>query len=211
MLASLLVLTSAARAGALLGADLVPSGRGDLAWVLDGRSSDSLSSESDGLLTPPLTLWGGWLGGQNALLAGLSVQRSTTWTWSGEDVAKVTVGGLRPSLDARRYLRPRDAGRPTPWLQLGLWGVVPSARSRNSAWTAEEQAAYDEQSAEDRASIGGVGLRAGPGAEVLFENGLGLGLRGDLGLYQASARTTSEVSRTWVLSTQAALVLSLSL
>ena len=210
MLTSLILLAATAHAGAIMGVDLSPSGRGDLAWVLDGRSTSDLAAETDGLLTPPLTFWGGWLRDQNALLGGLAVQRTTTWTWSGSDVATVAAGGVRPSVDLRRYLRPREAGRASPWLQGGAWVVIPNASYSNSTWTDEEQAAYDEQAAQDRAGIGGVGLRLSPGGEVLFENGLSLGLRGGLGVYQASARTTAEVSRTWLVTTDAALVFALT-
>jgi hypothetical protein len=210
MLTSLILLAAPAHAGAMLGADLTPAGRGDLAWVLDGRSTSDLAAETDGLLTPPLTLWGGWLAGQNAMLGGLAVQRTTTWSWSGTDVATVAAGGVRPSFDYRRYLRPREPGRATPWLQAGAWVVIPNASYSNTAWTDEEQAAYEEQAAQDRAAIGGLGLRVGPGGEVLFDNGLSLGLRGGLGLYQATERTSAEVSRTWMLTTDAALTLALS-
>lgn len=210
MLTTLILLAAPANAGAMLGVDLTPAGRGDLAWVLDGRSTSDLAAETDGLLTPPLTLWGGWLRDRNAVLGGLTVQRTTTWSWSGADVATVAVGGVRPSLDYRRYLRPRATGQASPWLQGGAWVVIPNASYSNTAWTDEEQAAYDEQAAQDRAGIGGVGLRLGPGGEVLFENGLSLGLRGGLGVYQATERTSAEVSRTWLLTTDAALVFALS-
>ena len=52
-----LSMLSVARADALIGVDWVPLGRADIAWIEDGQMSDTLVSEGDGLLDPPLTWW----------------------------------------------------------------------------------------------------------------------------------------------------------
>ena len=59
MLAAL-VLSGVAHAGAMMGAEYVPSGLGDMAWVESEQLSGSMVAEHDGMLVPPLTVVGGY-------------------------------------------------------------------------------------------------------------------------------------------------------
>jgi hypothetical protein len=154
--------------GGLVGADWVPGGV-DLA-----ATSETGLAEQDGVLRPPLTAWAGWRTDQTAWLWGLAAGWSRTATYIGDSRTVSSRGGLRPSLDVRRYLREDVA---SVWLQGGVYGTVPWAREVSSLYTTEEAAAMAAQASATRGRIGGYGLRAGGGAEVAVGEGLLLGVR----------------------------------
>lgn len=205
-----LALAGPAAAAPAFGLDWTPLAAGDLAWLLEDRDTDTLVAEDDGLLVQPLTAWGGWIGDKDAVLGGLALARYTTRIWTGDQVTTVHVGAVRPSLDYRRYLRAREAGQATPWVQAGGYIVAPSARTASDAYTAEEQAAYDVIAASDRARIGGVGARVGLGGEVLLDNGLSVGGRWSAIAHRGRIDETTSFSVSVRLMTEAAVVLGLT-
>lgn len=191
----LLLASLAAQAGALVGVDYAPFGRGDLAWVDEGQLSGTLVGELDGLLVPSLTAWGGYADERNAALLGLGGARISTITRAGSSVTGSSVAALRPSLDYRRYVVARRPDAPAAWLQAGAYGVIPGASTWAVTSNDAEQEALEAADAETRARIGGWGLRAGGGASVSWSNGLTLGARW-LGIFHRSSMVSADESKT---------------
>ena len=201
-------------AAGVVGIDLVPFGRSDLAWVESGQLSGTLVAETDGLLSPPLSAWGGWAGDRSSLLVGFSTVRFTTETWVlGEDEeeepvrTELVVGALRPSFDYRRYFVSRGEPRVRPYLSAGLYSVIPMVRYESTVWTVEEQAGFDETADEDRARIGALGWRIGGGAEVCWDTGLSLGARYLLVGHRGRSVTSETARLSTLLFAEAALTL----
>ena len=194
------LLNAAHAAHGYLGLDYVPLSRADLSAAASGETSGTGLSEFDGVLRPPLTAWGGWTQGRSAWLLGLSVGWERTASYVGEQRTLSSRGGLRPSLDQRLYLSApfREAGGAQPWLQWGVYGVVPWAREVSDAWTEEEAEAMATLASADRGRIGGYGLRLGGGVEVPLTAGLYLGGRALAVVHQGQVRSEDGV----VVSTQ---------
>ncbi|MEL6343565.1 MAG: hypothetical protein AAFV53_10550 [Myxococcota bacterium] len=195
---TLWLLTSPARAGGYLGADYLPFGRGDLVTVDDGQTSGTGLSEGDGILQPPLTVWGGWRSAYTAWLFGLSAGWDRTVIYSGQQRTLSSQGGVRPSVDQRIYLRATHEPGALPWLQWGAYGTIPWAREESTAWTEEEQAAFQDAARERRGRIGGYGVRVGGGVEVGLTEQLYIGVRALLVIHQG-VRQSGDQS---VISTQ---------
>lgn len=197
-----------AAAGALVGIDYVPFGRADLAWSDAGQLSGELVGEFDGLSAPALSAWGGPTSGPHAVLIGLGGARVATFTTSDGGVTGSSVAVLRPSVDYRYELVPIAARGPEAWLQAGAYGDIPAAQTMASASTEAEQEAVDAAESDTKARLGGWGLRAGGGASVTWENGLGLGFR-YLAVFHRSASVTDDVKTvSTLLNGEAALELS---
>lgn len=206
----LLSLVAAAHAAVLFGVAWSPPGVGALAWSDADNFTDTLAGEYDGLLRPPLTAHGGWIGERVGVTAGVAAVSlgSTTWAASTSSRAR---SGVRLSLDGRFYPWPREAGRVGLYGDLGLHGILPGAHDTDDAFTTDEQAEADEAADADRARIGGVGGQAGLGAEWVFADKEGrpavaLGARyvGRLHVQRAIAEDSTTISRT--LITEAAIV-----
>jgi hypothetical protein len=105
--------------------------------------------------------------------------RLTTTTWTEESTTQSHQGALRLAADFRRGL-PVGQGRVLPWLEAGVHGVIPSARSTSDAYTDAEQADADEGARGTRARIRMLGASLGPGLSYPLEGGLSLGLRARL-------------------------------
>lgn len=211
LLATAALSTGLAAPRTLAGLDWVPAGRGDLEWVAQGQGSGTLVGELDGLLRPPLSAWAGPAWDKDAVIFGLGVARQATSTWTSQQKTHVALGSVRPSVDYRRYLRPREAGQATAWLGAGVHGNIPWVRYTSESWTAEEQAAMDEAAAADRGRIGGLGGRLGLGAEAWLTESLAVGgsWSGRLHRQQYNGTDGYTVS-TWV-GGEAALTLALQL
>jgi len=171
----LLLLFGQASATPLFGVDYMPMGRADLVWTQSDQPTGTFVGEFDGLLNPPLTAYGGLQREQYTWLLGLTAARTSTTNWTAESRRRVTVTGIRPTLDVQRYLLDKEG--PTFWVGGGLYGVLPIARDVNEAYGEEEQEAAREGSRELMARVGGVGARVGCGAEVAISEQLTLGLR----------------------------------
>jgi len=171
----LLLTSGLSQASGLVGVDWVPPGRADQAVVAAGDLTGTGLGEFDGVLRPPLTAWAGWRTDQVAVLWGLSAGWSRTARYVGESKTISSRGGVRPSLDVRRYLS--DQGPVSPWLQGGLYGTVPWARESSTLYTDEEADAMADLAAEERGRIAGYGVRLGAGAELSVGDSLLLGAR----------------------------------
>ena len=207
----LLIASLSAQAGALLGVDWVPFGRGDLAWVQDGELSGTGVAETDGLISGALTAWGGWADAHNAALLGIAGARLTTASSSDTLDEGTTVAAFRPSLDYRRYLHARAPGHVNAYGTVGIYGVFPAAKSWSNTYTTEEQTAMDTASAATRAQISGYGLRLGGGAELLFDNGLSIGARYLGVVHQSNATMDTTTTTSTFFYGEAAFVLGFSL
>jgi hypothetical protein len=177
----LVLLVSAAHAAFLGGVAFVPVGVGALAFSEADGFSDTLASEYDGWLRPPLTAHGGVVSGRHAVLANAAIVEVVSVS-SADELHNFNVGGVRLGADWRGYLWPRVPGKVNLWATAGLFGIVPNSAEADSGWTEEEQTEADRDSASRRARIGGLGAQAGLGAEYPFANaeggvGISLGAR----------------------------------
>jgi hypothetical protein len=132
----------------------------------------------------PLTAWVGQDRGRLMLTGALGVDMERTSVSSEEGSASSLEGALRPRVGARWYLagpRSADLGSPIAFLVGDLGGAIPFVHERSDAFSDEEQAAWDEESASSRARIGAMETRVGVGAELQGAHGLSIGLVGRLG------------------------------
>lgn len=206
-----LLIAGSLQASALFGAAWVPPGAGVVAWDAADGWSDTLAGEFDGLLRPPLTAHGGWVGRTDAVLGGLALVRFTDATFA--DVNSYQgVGGTRFSVDYRRWLHARAAREVGFYGDAGAYYVLPNAENRSDGYTAEEQASADEEAAGLRARIGGLGAQVGVGAEYPLADAQGrpavsLGLRYLARVFRAQATGEEGYSVSTVWLTEAALTL----
>ncbi len=162
-----MMLVATASAAFLGGVAYVPPGAAVYAWdEIDGWS-DTLSSEWDGWIRPPLTAEAGWAGSRHALLGHVAIVEWSTSSWAQSE-HHFSVGGLRLGADWRGYIWPREAGKVNLWPTAGLYGTIPNSFETDDGWNTEEQAEADEDSRDRRARVGGLGLQAGLGFEYPF-------------------------------------------
>jgi hypothetical protein len=203
-----LLIGALAHAGALVGVDIVPFGRADEAWVQEQQLSGTQVAETDGLLQPPVTAWGGYANPHHAFLGGLSMARTSTYVDTAKTGSSTTRMGIRPSFDYRWYWVERAAQKPLPYFQVGLHGVIPIARDRADDATSAEQKVLDARSKQDRSRIGGIGGRLGVGTDVQWNNGLVLGARYSVVYHRSRALDEETITVSSLLRAEAALVLA---
>lgn len=201
----LLTLLSQAHAGGFFGVDYVPFGRADLVAIEEDQTSGTGVGELDGLLSPPLTAWGGVLNDRKAWLAGVAVAYRSSTTWAGSQRTASRRGGIRLALDHRSYLVSPDPDTVSPWIQAGIYGIVPVASENSDAWNDDEALAMDAVAAEDRSRIGGVGLRAGGGVELVLDSGVSLGVRALVVVHQGFQFDESGQSASTAIRTEPAI------
>jgi hypothetical protein len=192
-----------------LGVEFRPFSRQDLVWVDESRTSGTSVGEFDGTARPNLAAFAGvWLRRRVAIVGGLGVAQLSTITRTEDSYRVARWGVVRPSLDVRWAMMPIQDKMPVPWLMLGAYGDIPSARDASDAYTAEEQEAADEAMRTERARLGGVGGRAGVGVDYRLLPGLAIGANFAVGLHRAvyEAQDASTVS-SWV-TTEAGLLLT---
>ena len=205
-----LLLLAPAHAAALLGVAWAPPGVGALAWSDGEQFSGTLAGEFDGLLRPPLTAHGGWIGKHDAVLGGLALVRFSTGSFGNTDSYE-GVGSTRLSVDYRRYLLARNAGNVGFYGTGGGYYILPNAADVSDGYTPEEQDAADEGAGDARARIGGLGGQVGVGAEYLFGDAAGrpavaVGLRYVVRLYRGQAANDEGYTISTILLPEAALV-----
>lgn len=205
------LLAGAAHAAVVFGGAWSPEGTGALAWDDASRWSDTLAGEFDGLLRPPLTAHGGWIGQKDAVTGGFALVRLMDAQFASAS-SYTGVGSTRFSVDYRRYVWRRDPGAVDLYATGGVYGILPNARQTNDAYTEEEQNSADESSASLRARVGGVGAQLGLGADYLFADAagkpaVGLGLRYVARLHRGQAATEEGLEISTVLLSEAALTL----
>ena len=199
--------------GGYIAADWLPFGQAELAWVDQGRLSDTGAAETDGNLRTPLRLSGGPTFGRHAVLFGLSTWRETTTTWGsnpedGSDlVTRVRRGAIRPAATYRWWTTDPGAERPLPFLEGGVYGIIPTVDYSSETWTAEEQRSWDSIAEDDRTRIRGFGLSAGGGVEVRWDNGLALGVRQAFIAHRGSAIDDDQSRVSVLLRSETALSL----
>lgn len=214
---TMLFAAAPAWAGGMVGVDLVPLGRADLAWVDQAELTGTGAAETDGVLQPPLTAWAGTSGEQFAMLFGLGVASSASTIWAGDPgggddlVTKRRVATVRPSVDLRWYPRSLSGTGLQPWAGGGSYVVVPFVKYRSDAWTVAEQKAWDEVAAEDRARLFAVGLRGGGGVEHRWASGLRAGARYFLVMHRAQEVDDDVISVSSAVRGEAALTLGFDL
>ncbi len=208
----LLLLAATAHAAVLFGAAWSPAGIGMFAWDDADKFSGTLAGEFDGLLRPPLTAHGGWVGAHDAILGNVALVQVATSRFAATN-ATSAVGGLRLGLDYRRYVWAREPGGVNLYGTAGGFGILPNAAETDSAYTEQEQADAAEGAADNRARIGGLGGQGGIGAEYLFADGKGrpavaLGLRWLVRGFRGQESDDEEGTRvSTVVMSEAALVL----
>lgn len=200
-----------ALAAPYVGVDYVPFGRQDIAWVEEGQLSGSLVGEGDGLVQPELTAWGGAAGKYDAVLFGLGIARISTSIYVEDEYTTSYAATVRPSVDYRRYLAPRNSGSAVGFMQVGTYGLIPAAGTYSDTYTRSEQNDADQAAQELRARIGGFGFRAGGGAEVGWGSGLTLGARYLFVFHRTQALGEDNFTVSTLVHGEAALILGFSL
>lgn len=206
----LLLLVGTASASVLFGGAWSPAGIGSFAWDDAGKFSGTLAGEFDGLLRPPLTAHGGWVGRHDAVLANVSLVQIDTARFASSE-ALSAVGGLRLGADYRRYVWAREAGAVNLYGDAGAFGIIPNAATTDTAYTEAEQADADEGAASARARVGGLGVQAGLGAEYLFPDAKGrpavaLGVRWLTRGYRGQEGDDDGIRVSTIVMSEAALV-----
>ena len=207
----MLLFAATAHAAFLGGVAWVPFGVGALSFSDAQGFSGTLSSEWDGWLRPPLTAEAGWAGQKMALLGNVAVVEQVS-SQEAEETHEFHVGGVRLGADWRGYLWPREAGKVNAWGTGGVFGIAPNGGETDTGWTQAEQEAADQDSADRRAKIGGLGAQGGLGAEYLFGDregkpAIALGARWVVGGFGAVDAQDTESDFSLVLTTEAALLL----
>lgn len=203
-----LLATALAAEGSALGVDYVPSGRADLVWVDEARTSGTLVGELDGLVRPSLTPYLVLHGARVSTVLGLGFGRTSEISWTGEERRKVVNAGIRPAVDLHHYLL---EDRASAWVGAGVYGVIPIVRDVSSAYGEAEQEAAREASREVMARIGGVGGRLGAGAEVELSPGLTVGLRFHTNAWRGQRISEDSVSISTLMWADAGLRLQVDL
>lgn len=194
----------------LFGVGFNPAGVGALAWSDADQFSGTLAGEFDGVLRPPLTAYAGWFDKHNAALLDVAVVRFSNATFA--DTSSVeSVGAMRLGVDYRRYLPAAGCGPGfiDMYGNVGLYGILPTARDTSDAYTEEDQASADEASAELRARVGGLGGRLGVGAAYRAGGpaSVSVGARGSLVLHRAQSTLETGYTISTVLLPEAVLTL----
>jgi hypothetical protein len=207
----LLLLVGTASAAVLFGGAWSPAGIGTFAWDDAGKFSGTLAGEFDGLLRPPLTAHGGWVGAHDAVLANLALVQIDTARFASSD-ALSAVGGVRLGADYRRYVWAREPGAVNLYGDVGAFGILPNAANTDTAYTEQEQADADEGAASDRARVGGLGAQGGLGAEYLFPDAKGrpavaLGVRWLVRGYRGQEGDDDGIRVSTIVMSEAALVI----
>lgn len=184
----------------LAGVEWRPLSRADLGWIVDDRDSGVAVGEFDGSVRPALFAYGGaWVGDRAAVIGTLGIARLTNTTEVDTVIRQRHWGVIRPGVDLRfALIEPRDRV-PLPWLLIGGHADIPSARDVSTGYTRDEQKVADEQAFVERASLGGVGTRAGLGAEIEVQPGLTLGAQWTVGWQVATWRADDlDQTSSWV-------------
>ncbi len=207
----LLLLTSllpAQAATPLAGVAWTPLSRADLVWVGDDRTSGVAVGEFDGVVAPNLSAFGGvWLSDSVGLIGSLGLARLTSTTWVGDTWRQRHWGVLRPGIDLRYSLGPREVRRPAAWILGGIHGDIPSARDTSNAYSPEEQAIADEDAALERARLGGFGARVGLGVDYRLAEGIAVGAQWSMRWHQSVLRTDQAMNvSSWVAADVALLL-----
>jgi hypothetical protein len=203
--------SQAAPVGGYIAADWLPFGQAELAWVEEGRQSGTGAAESDGNLRAPLRLSGGPTFGRHAVLMSLSTWRETTTTWGsnpedGSDLTtRVRRGSVRPAANYRWWCRDLAIGAPLPYLDAGVYTVIPTVDYQSETWSQSEQGSWDRIAEDDKTRIAGVGLSAGGGVEVRLDNGLALGVRQSFVAHRGAAIDDDQSRVSVLLRTETAL------
>ena len=136
----------------MLGAEYVPSGLGDLAWVEEEQLSGSLVGETDGLLLPPLRVIGGYAWGRNGVVGSLSMARVATTVITTDSRSTSIRSALRPSINYRRWMMDPVAQKPLFYVTAGLSVVIPFAEETAEDASEEDKKALKE-AAEEAAEV----------------------------------------------------------
>ncbi len=211
MLAAALVLIATAAGRPMMGVEYVPFSRGDAMWVYEEHTSGTGVSELDGWLQPALNFHGGLQKDRWAVLASVAVARLTTTTWLGDGRDQTHVGAVRLGAGYRRYAGLPELDRVQAFGDVGLYGVIPSARQQSDSWTDEEQNDADEGAAYTRKSIGALGLWLGPGFGWWVHEQVMLGARYHLVLHRGQILTEDTLSVSTALFGEAAFVVEVRL
>ena len=196
-----------------VGVDWVPLGAAELAWLEEGRLSGTGSAETDGNLNGSLRLHGGPTWGRHAVLFGLSTFRETTTVWGSnpEDGSELTTmrrrGAVRPSASWRWWTTHLATDRPLPFIDVGVYGVIPTVKYSSESWSETEQDAATRIEDDDRTAIRGIGLSAGAGVEVRWDNGLSLGARQSFVAHRGQGISDEDGLVSVLLQTETALTL----
>jgi len=190
----------------MAGLEFAPFSRADAVQVADGWRTGTGVGELDGTVWPSLRAFGGaWVSRHIGLTGHLGVARLTTTTWTDPSWVSRHVGVFRPGVDLRWSVLPRDDDRPRPIVLVGTYADIPSARVASNAFSPAEREQARGDAAFERARLGGVGVRAGAGADLRVHESISVGFLWTARLHRAVLRTTDATSVTGWLASEASL------
>ncbi len=203
-----LLLSATVQAGGMVGVEYVPSGLGDMAWVEEEQLSGSLVAERDGLLVPPLRCVGGYAWGRNGVIGSLSMARIATTVITTDSESSSIRTAIRPSVNYRRWLMDPGTNTPLFYLTGGMSLVIPFAEETADNASEEDKVALEEAAKDAKGRIGAIGGNLGIGAEVRWDNGLGLGIQSVIAITRFDASNVETQTVSSVIRPETALTLS---
>jgi hypothetical protein len=192
----------------VLGVEVRPLARADLAWVLEGRTTGTAVGGEDGLVRPVVAAYGGvaidrWV----HVLAQAGVAQSTLTTRVDDVITTSTVGVVRLGSSVRAGWVPRRLLAVRPFVQASFFADIPMARTSSESLSEEEAASVAISDRSTRGRLGALGGSGGVGVLDEVLPGLGVGAVFSVGARSSAWPTTAGGTRSsWVTADAALLI-----
>jgi hypothetical protein len=192
----------------VLGVEVRPLARADLAWVLEGRTTGTAVGGEDGLVRPVAAAYGGVAIDRYAeVLAQVGVAQSTLTTRVEDVITTSTVGVVRLGAIVRAGWVPRRLLAVRPFVQGSFFADVPMARTSSESLSEEETAAVAIADRSTRGRLGALGGSGGVGVLDEVLPGLAVGAVFSVGARSSAWPTTAGGTRSsWITADAAFLV-----
>lgn len=192
----------------VLGVEVRPLARADLAWVLEGRTTGTAVGGEDGLVRPVVAAYGGvaidrWV----EVLAQVGVAQSTLTSRVDDVLTSSTVGVVRLGTSVRAGWVPRRLLAVRPFVQGAFFADLPTARTSSESLSEEEAASVAISDRSTRGRLGALGGSGGIGVLDEVLPGLAVGAVFSVGGRSSAWPTTAGGTRSsWVTADAAFLV-----
>lgn len=200
----IVLLLALAQAEPIAGLTLRPFSRADLVWVEEDRTSGETVGEFDGVVRPAVQPFAGlWFTPRTGAVASLGIAHQSSTTRVGGDVTRRSHTVVRPEIAFRYALRPAS---PRVWTDASLYMDLPAASDRSTTYSEDEQDSANDAAANTRARLFGIGGSLGLASEVDLSDLLSVGFAWRVGLHRGNLRSTTAVSSSTWLATDASLL-----
>ena len=181
----LILLSTTAFAGALMGLDYSPFGKGDLAWSGSTSASELAFAENEGLIRPNLQPWVGYrsLRRPHSHQFEVNVMSHRMSTFYAEDqymTQRMQV--IRMGYAFRRHF-PQPDSAVNPYIRVGSHFNLPRVKQTSTAYTKAEAADVDLATKEIATQLAGTGVSFGGGIRYAIQPGLYIGARWDFNIH----------------------------